>query len=442
MALTRKYVEKILRVSEINLDQENPRFPPVGNQREAIQEMLRSQGVKIAVLAEDIYKNGMNPSSKLIVFKENGRFVDGDGNRRLTALKILETPSLSDGYPAIRRRVDSILKGIGDVPTELSCVVFESREDSNHWISINHNGPQDGRGQIPWDSEQKERFEGTHSIGLQALDLLERAGKINAEDRARVKKTTLDRLLSYKEVKKVLAIKKVGPDFDFRKLFDLQKVVLALRNLKVDEVYTAEKGIDFVSRVVRKEELANPEKGNSKADIRLEDYAGEDDSSGDDRILDLGGSTTKEPQPSRSRRKKGLNAPVFGGALYLKSGHVNNLYRDVEKLYEIYKQGRSGFSDDFIVIFRMSLRMLAETAGREIGLTLEQFLLNHFDAAKASLDKDGKTLLSSQSVERRKVVSLFHTGAHDYTSSRNESQAVALSIILGAILKLTHGKNA
>src|SRR5690606_17584635 len=117
------------------------------------------QGLKIAVLAEDICKNGMNPSSKRIGCKENGRLVDGDGNRRLTARKILETPSLSDGYPAIRRRVDSILKGIGDVPTELSCVVFESREDSNHWISINHNGLQDGRGQIPWDSEQKERFE-------------------------------------------------------------------------------------------------------------------------------------------------------------------------------------------------------------------------------------------------------------------------------------------
>lgn len=45
-----------LRVSSICLDQENPRFPPVTNQREALQAMLDEQGDKIYNLACDIVK--------------------------------------------------------------------------------------------------------------------------------------------------------------------------------------------------------------------------------------------------------------------------------------------------------------------------------------------------------------------------------------------------
>ena len=99
------YKDKILKVSELFLDESNPRFPEVRNQRDAIEAMLEDQGDKVANLAMDIYSNGLNPSSRLIVFKEKNRFTDGDGNRRLTALKILETPSLADSYPRIKKKI-------------------------------------------------------------------------------------------------------------------------------------------------------------------------------------------------------------------------------------------------------------------------------------------------------------------------------------------------
>lgn len=86
------YEVREVKVSEIQLDQKNPRFPPVANQREAIQIMLEDQGQKLVSLASDIYQNGLNPSSRLILFTERGVYIDGDGNRRLTALKLLETP--------------------------------------------------------------------------------------------------------------------------------------------------------------------------------------------------------------------------------------------------------------------------------------------------------------------------------------------------------------
>ena len=209
------YTEAMVKVSEVYLDQENPRFPPVNSQREAVQTMLKDQGDAIIILASDIYQNGLNPSSKMILFKKKNSYIDGDGNRRLTALKILETPSLCDTEPKFRKKIDALLKKNGAIPSKISCVIFNGREDAKHWISINHSGRQDGKGQIPWDAEQKNRFEGKYSIGLQALDLLLHRNLITSEDKSRVNKSTLDRLLEYSTVKSKLSIVKQGDHYSF-----------------------------------------------------------------------------------------------------------------------------------------------------------------------------------------------------------------------------------
>ena len=447
------YKEETIKVSDIYLDQSNPRFPPVNSQREAIQVMLEDQGDKIITLASDIYQNGLNPSSKLILFMEANKYVDGDGNRRLTALKILETPSLADSEPRIRKKFDAILKENGAIPTELSCVIFKTRDDARHWISINHSGEQEGRGQISWNTEQKDRFEGKSTVGLEALDLLSHRSLITHQDKSRVNKTTLDRLLNYKDVKSKLSIAKNGEHFSFGDIESLQKTVLALRDKKVDEVYTAEKGVAFVESVLAVGSVyANPksDEGNNPG---IEDGAhtgGQPDflSDGDARSqpdsenqADSGNVGYKGAQTSaRSRRQGRIGLAVFGGALSLKVGHINNLYRDIELLYDTYSTRKIIFSDDFIVIFRMSLRMLAETAARETSKDLKDYLTHNFDQAKSRLDQNTKTSLSSQSIEKNKIVQLFQTGAHDYHNSRNEEQALALSIILGSMLIITHGK--
>lgn len=453
--MKKSYIEKSIKINNILLDQENPRFPPVNSQREAIQAMLKDQGNKIVNLASDIYRNGLNPSSKLILFEEKGKYVDGDGNRRITVLKIMETPSLSDFDPKIRKKINRILKGGGEVPSEVDCVVFESREAAKHWISINHSGPQDGKGQMSWDYEQKNRFEGNFTIGLQALDLLTYNKLISDEDKSRVKKSTLDRLLNYKAVREMLGISKTTDRFSFGSLQKLKKVVLALRDRKVDIVYTAEKGATFVDDVLNGEtDSSAPDSSNGNNDEVVRpaypgttgadgsnennpDSGHEESNIGSEKESDKGQSF-----PPRTRRKESSRLTVFGGSLSLKPGHINNLYRDIEHIYNLYKNGNQTFSNDFIVIFRMSLRMLAETAGRELGKELKQYLNENFDQAKKGLNHDERTSLSSQNVEKGKIVQLFQTGAHDYANSRNEEQAVALSIILGAILRITHGKRS
>lgn len=417
-----KYHEQTIKVTDIHLDLENPRFPPVNSQREAIEAMLTDQGEKIATLASDIYRNGLNPSVKLILFKEGSHFIDGDGNRRLTALKILETPTLADAFPKIQKKIDAILRGPGVLPTEVDGVVFRDRGTARHWISINHGGEQDGRGQINWNPEQKDRFERKPSIGLEALDLLAHKQLITSDDKARVNKSTLDRLLSYKEVKADLSISKKGDHFTFGNIGYLKNAVMGLRDKAVDEVYTATKGKRFVQ-----EAIASPTSGSLHPDT------GPQGTSGNSPGYILG-------QGNRSRRTKKPDLPIFGGKLSLKPGHVNNFYRDVESLHDFYQIEKNRLSTDFIVIIRMSLRMLAETAAKDMKKELKDYITDHFDPAKKSLDQDAKTTLSNQSVGKDSIIKLFHTGAHDYQNSKNEEQALALSIILGAMLTLSHGK--
>ncbi|MGE4294884.1 MAG: hypothetical protein AB7E49_04195 [Campylobacterales bacterium] len=416
------YEEKTIKISEIDLDVNNPRFPPVSNQRDAIQSMLRDQGDKIVSLAADIYEKGLNPSSKLILFKSGSRYIDGDGNRRVTALKILETPSLADFMPKIKNKIDAILKKYGSIPSEAGCVVFEDRDSIRHWVAINHGGEQGGRGQISWNSEQKSRFESKPSIGVEALDFLMHEKAITKDDKERIQKTTLDRLLSFKDVKSMLSINNNGEHFIFNNLENLRKVVLELRDKKVDSVYDAKKGKDFVEQAILTPLSKSEQSGPSVI------------------APQANGLAAGDSQGTRTQRIKKHGLPVFGGTLSLKRGHVNNLYRDIESVYKFYLSEKKNLSDDFIVLFRMSLRLLAETAAKEVKMNLNDYLTNNYDQAKKNLDQDSKTSLSNQSVEKNKIVQLFQTGAHDYVNSRNEEQALAMSVILGAILGISHGK--
>jgi hypothetical protein len=409
------YKDRILKVSELFLDESNPRFPEVRNQRDAIDAMLEDQGDKIANLAMDIYSNGLNPSSRLIVFKEKNRFTDGDGNRRLTALKILETPSLADSYPRIKKKIQQILGTKGSVPTEVSCVVFMQRKQARRWIENNHDGEQEGRGVVRWNAEQKDRFRGKPSIGLAALDELSASNEITDDDRSRINKSTLDRLLEYKDSKTALSISRDGEKFIFGDKEKLKRAVLGLRDQKVDRVYTSAKGRNYLADVLsdREKDADNNERENN---------------------------SLKGKQ--RSRRTKGQGVKPFGGGVFLKTGPVNNLYRDIESLFYHFARNRKSFTESFIVLFRMALRVLAETAAKEVNKDLQGYLRDEFDSAKKLLDQNAKTTLANQGIRKETIVQLFQTGAHDYHNSKNEEQALALSIILGKILSNSHGREA
>jgi hypothetical protein len=152
------------------------------------------------------------------------------------------------------------------------------------------------------------------------------------------------------------------------------------------------------------------------------------------------GKTEEEKIPKLTKRSAKKIFEIFGGKLYLNIGDTSNLYRDIVDLHTFYLSNKETLSDSFPSLIRMSLRLLCETGAKEKNTNLIKFVTANFEAAKKTLDQDIKTTLSNQNVNEKSIIQLLQTGAHNYQSSNNIEQTLAVSIIIGAILTITHGK--
>lgn len=153
------------------------------------------------------------------------------------------------------------------------------------------------------------------------------------------------------------------------------------------------------------------------------------------------GPEVKEKHLTPTRRTAKINTELFGGKLFLIMGDVSNLYRDIEDLYNFYVDKKQELSQTFPGLIRMSLRLLCETAAKDKNKKIDDYLRNHFADAKRTLDQDIRTTLANQNVKEESIMQLLHTGAHNYQSSNNMEQTIAISIMIGAIITITHGRS-
>ena len=139
---------------------------------------------------------------------------------------------------------------------------------------------------------------------------------------------------------------------------------------------------------------------------------------------------TNDNQPTASHQRK---TPIT---------RKNNRTFFGEKLILKYvKSNKKSFSPNIYSIFRMSLRLLCETAYKDLGYDdIRDYLKTFFADAKKKLSQDDKTFLREQNITQETLPQLFHTGAHNYQSSTSADKSIAISIILGAILRESHGK--
>ncbi len=145
-------------------------------------------------------------------------------------------------------------------------------------------------------------------------------------------------------------------------------------------------------------------------------------------------------QKQHTRRAPRKRKVLFGGKLFLRMSDTSDLYRDIEDLFAFYNSKKNDLSDTFTGLIRMSLRLLCETAAEEDGKTLDNYLKSHFAQAKKTLTQDVKTTLSNHNVTEGSIIQLLHTAAHNYKASQSLDQTIAMSIIIGAILSISHGK--
>jgi hypothetical protein len=170
------YTKDILSLSVLELDPENFRIGQQANQSDVIRTMLTRSSAKVIGIVESIGENGFHDLELPCVFpsKSKGHYVVAEGNRRITALKALHTPTLAEGTPSVQR-IKSISKDMnGKLPSKIQCAIFENKKDCLAYVLMRHGFTSDGSGLLPWDSISRRRAQAyINGKVLKELEVLE-----------------------------------------------------------------------------------------------------------------------------------------------------------------------------------------------------------------------------------------------------------------------------
>lgn len=220
-AMQKPSTQMVILVSQLLLDLQNPRLPDgKQNQQEAIRSMLRAQKDKIVALATHLVEHGPNPSTLPIVMPASGHkdmYEVLDGNRRITACKLLGAPALAEGIldgAKLKRLKHLAVRFERDPIVELRCIVVADREEADTWIQLIHRGQKEGAGLVEWDGQVAARYDarkGSKPFPLIVLDYVREHAQLSEETRKRIDEgkfpvTNLERLVKTPYVRKKLGV--------------------------------------------------------------------------------------------------------------------------------------------------------------------------------------------------------------------------------------------
>jgi hypothetical protein len=308
-----------VKITNLLLDPENPRLTEgERGQADTIHAMLRAEGAKTLALTQSIAKEGLSPMERLLVMpapNDSKRFLVLEGNRRITALKMLGEPALAEAAltPA---QMKSLRKWSADyrvrgVIETASCVEFDTREEANVWIERRHRGDQGGVGVVRWGATESARFDarrsGKRAPELQLLDFVSEHGNLDAATRDKlhnVSITNLKRLIRDKHVRDALGLTleadgRVSTHYPNNEVLKgLTRIVrdLARENIKVADIYTAKERKSYIARF-RASERPSPAKALPNAHPLIGDGTGTG-TSGGSRGGVTKGMTSQRPRPT------------------------------------------------------------------------------------------------------------------------------------------------
>lgn len=154
------------KLSELRLDEKNYRTGEVGGQREAILAIIADQKYKLVNLAKDILEQeGISPGEPIWVSRASGSgYTVIEGNRRVSALKLMETPTLADGT-LVEKDFRELAKKFALKPIrELNAVVFPTYESAEGWRRRRHLSTGSGVGLERWSVMAKGRADRDHGL--------------------------------------------------------------------------------------------------------------------------------------------------------------------------------------------------------------------------------------------------------------------------------------
>ncbi len=410
-------------VSNLRLWTENPRDPIDSNisDFEIIKRAINDNNKKwnISKLISDMGSHYDFSELPTVVLKDNKYFVY-DGNRRIAILKYLQNP---DWSYAIESKLfpssePEILKNLLDIPCNVC-------NEETALTNIERKHVTNGS----WGQLERDYFE--HNFRKKGksvfLKFEEATGLIS-------KNPELNENIMKNNILTEGKLKEVGFSFDTKdnliSIYDEElanDILNKIADLKINKVissrgddkYKIKKHLDEIL------EFKGKIKKFNKADTKPVNYKQE------------------ESKPSLTRKTKRQNSKkniLFGGSIRLKDGVTNDLYRDIADLYHYYEKNKDKLSNTFPNLIRMALRLLIDSTKTNQKEDINEYIKSYFDDGKIKLSKDQKTTLSGNNITKENLPSLLHTGAHNYSNASNIEQTIAMSIIIGKMLEITHKK--
>lgn len=275
-----KHKHDLIEVTKLVVNVKNPRYEETQNQPMAIVELIKEQEDKIINLAKDIVnEKELNPSELPIISPlGDGTYEVLEGNRRVVALKLLHTPDIiKTELPAYCKKFKALhIEFMKSPINEIECVVYENRDDANHWIKLKHIGEDEGRGVVSWNSFQKQRFEkdyeGKTSVAMQVIDFVKEHSQDSTLNSKlnKMPTTNLIRLITDKDVQDALGIELVDGQLqssvnEAEVAKGVIKVVRDIvdKKIKVRDIYDKDDRLNYISKHLAKD-LPNTKKKTSK----------------------------------------------------------------------------------------------------------------------------------------------------------------------------------
>lgn len=242
---------QIIKIEEIMINPENPRhsavqmtIPSMGE--EIIMEQLikdRETANKMFDLIKSLYESGFIPSLAVILEykQELKKYIPWDGNRRITALKILKDPNIMQNLKYFtysqRNTVFELSKKVQEDFFEVTAYIVRNFEEAAPTIKAIHTTASGG---LQWDRIMIKRFEqqlGIKNIITQTQDLFPNVFK---ELPNNFPSTVLDKILESKEGKKFLNIDNINNVLSLTSSIDEteEKLKKIVNDIKVGKINT------------------------------------------------------------------------------------------------------------------------------------------------------------------------------------------------------------
>lgn len=345
-----------IRLSNLYLDLQNPRYEEQKSQNEALNTIAREQKDKLIALLRDIIAHGLNPSDIPIVMPDPTRdsgYIVLEGNRRIAALKLLQKPAILTNA-TIRQKYSRLHdKHKRSMVKNIECLIVNSREEANLWILRKHEGEMSGIGTVRWDNVQKSRFmagkTGKDGKAVQLIDFMKTAAKGDTEFEGQLQKvsaTNLERFITTPDVRAKLGLEYSNGEYSSR--YEWNEVLRGLKaivsrftrdDFNVRAIYHKEDRLKFLHEIPA-DELPDMTK-KSEQPWKLKEFAEsggrwqKEASQGDteNQQKDKAGKESKQGDDRQEPRPTTRDTLVPGDVNFsIPSERINRIFNELKKL--------------------------------------------------------------------------------------------------------------